>query len=96
MFTNQMCAIKVKSKLEMYWLLSADGKVYLPLIKQENYNYMIVILQEKALKQKHYWYKLVLLDNLKLIIVSKICKLNIQKMIKFSTKHVDSSSYLLE
>ena len=51
-FINQMCAIKVKSKLEMYWLLLTDGKVYLPLIKQENYNYIIVILQEKkALKQ---------------------------------------------
>ena len=50
--TVQMCAIKAKSKLEMYRLLSTDGKVYLPPMKQANYNYIRGVLTGKK-KYQH-------------------------------------------
>ena len=45
--TVQMCAIKAKSKLEMYRLLLTDGKVYLPPMKQASYNYIRGVLTGK-------------------------------------------------
>ena len=42
----QMCVINLKSKIKMY-RLSTNGEVYLPFIKQVNYNYISEYSQKR-------------------------------------------------